>query len=50
MNDSESFEDYEDGDDDDEKELDLAGYTEQENKRYRELQSELEKKNVPLLK
>lgn len=50
MNESESFEDDDDGDDDDTKELDLAGYNEQENKRYRELQLDLEKRNVPTLK
>ena len=50
MNESESFENDIDGDEDDEKELDLPGYNEQENKKYRELQSDLEKRNVPTLK
>lgn len=50
MNKSESFDYDDESDDDEENELDLAGYNAEEIKRYRELLIELEKKNVPTLK
>ena len=48
IDESGSFDDDDDDDDDTEK-LDLAGYDEEENNRYREFSKNLEKHSVPTL-